>query len=140
MRKAIDIAPNFAAGHSYLGRALAAMGRMDEAVAELQKAIALAPTSVEDHLNLGFVLGLRGDFAGAVVVFQKCVELSEGKDRRCLAALADAYDKTGRSAEAIQSAHQALDLAIQDHDEKMEKDLRGALERYEGHAAKGQPQ
>jgi Flp pilus assembly protein TadD len=140
MRKAIDIAPNFAAGHSYLGRALAAMGRMDEAVAELQKAIALAPTSVQDHFNLGFVLGLRGDFAGAVVAFQKCVELSEGKDRRCLAALADAYDKTGRSAEAIQSAHQALDLAIQDHDGQMEKDLRGALERYERHAAKGQPQ
>jgi Flp pilus assembly protein TadD len=139
MRKAIDIAPNFAAGHSYLGRALAAMGRMDEAVAELQKAIALAPTSVEDHFNLGFVLGLRGDFAGAVVALQKCVELSEGKDRRCLAALADAYDKTGRSAEAIQSAHQALDLAMQEHDEQLEKDLRGALERYEHHGAKAQP-
>jgi Flp pilus assembly protein TadD len=140
MRKAVDMAPNFADGHSYLGTALAGMGRMDEAVAELQKAIALAPTSVEDHYNLGFVLGLRGDFAGAVVAFQKCAELSEGKDRRCLAALADAYDKTGRSAEAIQSAHQALDLAIQDHDEQMEKDLRGALERYERRAAKGQPQ
>ena len=140
MRKAVDMAPNFADGHSYLGTALAGMGRMDEAVAELQKAIALAPTSVEDHFNLGFVLGLRGDFAGAAVAFQKCVELSEGKDRRCLAALADAYDKTGRSAEAIQYAHQALDLAIQDHDEQLEKDLRGALERYERHGGKGQPQ
>jgi Flp pilus assembly protein TadD len=139
MRKAVDMAPDFADGHTYLGTALAGMGRMDEAVAELQKAIALSPASVEARFNLGLVLGLRGDFAGAVGAFQKCVELSEGKDRRCLAALADAYDKTGRSAEAIQSAHQALDLAMQEHDEQLEKDLRGALERYEHHGAKAQP-
>ena len=139
MRKAVDMAPDFADGHSYLGTALAKMGRMDEAVAELQKAIALSPASVEYHFNLGFVLGLRGDFAGAVVAFQKSVELSEGKDRRCLAALAEAYDQTGRSAEALQSAHQALDLAIQEHDEQLEKELRGALEGYERHGAKAQP-
>ncbi len=139
MRKAVDMAPDFADGHNYLGTALAKMGRMEEAVAELQKAIALSPASVEDRFNLGFVLGLRGDFAGAVGAFQKCVELSEGKDRRCLAALADAYDKTGRPAEAIQSAHQALELAIQEHDEQLEKDLRGALERYERDGAKPQP-
>jgi Flp pilus assembly protein TadD len=139
MRKAVEMAPDFADGHSYLGTALAKMGRMDEAVAELQKAIALSPASVEYHFNLGFVLGLRGDFAGAVASFQKSVELSEGKDRRCLAALADAYDKAGRSAEAIQSAHQALDLAIQEHDEQLGKELRDALERYERHGAKAQP-
>jgi Flp pilus assembly protein TadD len=139
MRKAVDMAPDFADGHNYLGTALAKMGRMEEAVAELQKAIALSPASVEDRFNLGFVLGLRGDFAGAVGAFQKCVELSDGKDRRCLAALADAYDKTGHSAEAIQSAHQALDLAIQEHDEQLEKDLRDALERYERDGAKPQP-
>jgi Flp pilus assembly protein TadD len=139
MRKAVDMAPDFADGHSYLGTALAKMGRMDEAVAELQKAIALSPASVEYHFNLGFVLGLRGDFAGAVAAFQKSVELSEGKDRRCLAALADAYDKAGHSAEAIQSAHQALDLAIQEHDEQLEKELRDALERYERDGAKAQP-
>ena len=85
-------------------------------------------------------MGLRGDYAGAVAAFQKAVELSEGKDWQCLAALADAYNKTGRSAEAIQSAHQALDLALQQHDEQLEKKLRADLERYERDRAKAQPQ
>jgi|CZKY01.1.fsa_nt_gi Flp pilus assembly protein TadD len=140
LRKAIDMAPDFPDAHNQLGWELAKTGRMDEAVDQLQKAITLRPTSVEFRFNLGYVLGLRGDSAGAVAAFQKAVELSEGKDWQCLAALADAYNKTGRSAEAIQSAHQALDLALQQHDEQLEKKLRGDLERYERDRAKTQPQ
>jgi Flp pilus assembly protein TadD len=140
LRKAVEMAPDFPDGHNQMGTALAKMGRMDEAVDELRKAITLLPTSVEYRFNLGFVLGLRGDFPGAVAALQKAVELSEGKDWRCLAALADAYNRAGRSAEAIQSAHQALDLALQEHDEELEKNLRNALERYERDAAKAQPQ
>jgi Flp pilus assembly protein TadD len=140
LRKAVDMAPDFADGHNELGTALAKMGRMDEAVEELQKAVTLIPTSVEYRYNFGFVLGLHGDDAGAVAVFQKAVELSEGKDWRCLAALASEYDKTGRSAEAVQSAQQALDLAVQEHDEQLAKNLRRDLERYERDGAKAQPQ
>jgi Flp pilus assembly protein TadD len=124
LRKAIDMAPDFPDAHNQLGWELAKTGRMDEAVDQLQKAITLRPTSVEFRFNLGYVMGLRGDSAAAVAAFQKTVELSEGKDWQCLAALADAYNKAGRSAEAIQSAHQALDLVLQQHDEQLEKKLR----------------
>jgi len=140
LRKAVDMAPDFPDGHNHLALALAKMGRVDEAVDQLQKAIALRPTAVEYRFNLGYVLGLRGDSAGAVAAFQKAVELSDGKDWRCLAALADAYDKTGRSDEAIHSEQQALDLALQQHDEQLEKNLRADLERYERDGAKAQPQ
>ncbi len=131
LRKAVQLAPDFAPAHNQLGTALAKMGRMEEAVAQLQKAIALDASSVEYQFNLGFVLGLRKDDPGSVAAFQKAVQLSDGKDPRCLAALADAYEKTGHSNQAIQSAQQALDLAIQGHDLQMEKDLRVALQRYE---------
>jgi Flp pilus assembly protein TadD len=67
------------------------------------------------------------------------VELSEGKDARCLAALADAYDKTGRFPEAIQSARQAADLAVQEKDPQLEQDLRNDLERYQRDGAATQP-
>jgi Flp pilus assembly protein TadD len=140
LQKAVDMAPDFPDGHNHLGLALAKMGRLDEAVDQLQQAITLVPTSVEYRFNLGYVTGLRGDSAGAIVALQKAVELSDGKDWRCLTALADAYEKTGHSAEAIQSAHQALDLALQDHDRQLEKSLRDMLERYERDAAKAQPQ
>ncbi len=140
LRKAIELAPEFPDAHNELGTALAKSGRTDEAVDELQKAVALLPTSVEYRYNLGFVLGIRGDHAGAVGAFQKAVELSEGKDWRCLAALADAYDKAGHSAEAIQSARQALELAHQENDAELEKHIQGDLERYEREAEKAQPQ
>ncbi len=140
LRKAIEMAPDFPDAHNELGTALAKNGRIDEAIDELQKAITLVPTSVEYRFNLGFVMGLRGNYAGAVEALQKAVELSEGKDWRCLAALAYAYDKTGHSAKAIQSAQRALDLAVQEHDEELAKSLRADLERYEREGVNAQPQ
>jgi Flp pilus assembly protein TadD len=140
LRKAIDMAPNFPDAHNHLGWELAKAGRLDEAVDELQKAITLRPTSTEYLANLGYVMGLRGDFAGSVAAFQKVVELTEGKDWQYLDMLAHAYSKSGRSAEAIQSERQALDLAIQQHDEQLEKKLRGNLERYEHDGARALPQ
>ncbi len=140
LRKAVEMAPDFADAHNELGTALAKTGRIGEAIDELQKAITLLPTSVEYRYNLGFVMGLRGDYAGAVETLQKAVELSQGKDLRCLAAIAFAYYKSGQSAKAIQSAQQALDLAVQKHDEQMERNLRNDLEHYERDAVKAQPQ
>jgi Flp pilus assembly protein TadD len=131
LRKAIDMSPDFPEAHNQLGWELAKIGRMDEAVDQLQKTITLNPKSVEYRFNLGYVLGLRGDNAGAVSAFQKAVELSEGKDWQCLAALADVYNKTGRNAEAIKSANQALDLALPRQDKQLEKKLRDDLARYE---------
>jgi Flp pilus assembly protein TadD len=139
LQRAVEMDPGFADGHNELATALAKMGRVEDAVVEVQKAIALSPSSAEYRYNLGFALELRGDLAGAIEAFQKSVELSQGKDIRCLAALAEAYDKAGRSAEAIRSARQAVDLAVQEHDQQREQDLRFALERYQSDSAKTQP-
>ena len=136
LRKAVAMAPDFPDGHNHLGSALAQMGRMDEALDQLQQAIRLRPTSVEYRFDLGYALTLHGDYAQAIVAFQKAVELSHGQDSRCLAALADAYDKAGQPGEAIQSAKQALELATQQHDGELEKSLRSDLARYESDAAK----
>jgi hypothetical protein len=46
------------------------------------------------------------------------------------------YDKTGRSAEAVQAAHQALDLVEQAHDEQDATALRDVLDGYERDSAK----
>jgi Flp pilus assembly protein TadD len=130
LRKAVEMAPNFSEGHSHFGLALAKMNRMDEAVDQFQKAIELDPKSVEYRFNLGYTRKSRGDFAGAVAPLQKAVDLSEGKNWQCLAELADAYEHLGRSAEAVQSEQRALDLAVQEHDEKLANKLRGDLDRY----------
>ena len=139
LQKAVEMDPGFADGHNELATAMAKMGRVDDAVVEVEKAIALSPFSAEYRYNLGFALELRGDLAGAVETFEKSVELSQGKDVRCLAALADTYDKAGRFPDAIQAARQAVDLAVQKHDQQSEQDLRYALERYQSDSARTQP-
>jgi tetratricopeptide (TPR) repeat protein len=109
-------------------------------VDQLQKAIALLPTSAEYRFNLGFALESSGDYAAAVAPLQKSVELSNGRNLRFLAELAKAYDKTGRFAEAVQAAQQALDLAVKQHSEEQEKSLRDVLDSYESDNAKAKSQ
>lgn len=140
LHRAVEMAPQFGEAHNALGWELAQTGQVDEGIKQLEKAIALTPTSAEYYSNLGYVLGMRGDSAGSVAALEKAVELSHGKEWQCLAALADAYDRVGRSAEAIQVANRARELALQLHDEGLEQKLAAAIERYELDKQKSQPQ
>jgi len=103
---------------------------------QFQKAISLAPGSPEYRFDLGIGLESRGDFAGAVEPLQKAVELSNGKNWRALAELAKAYSATGRSADAIQAVRQAIDIALEQHDEQDAAKLRDLLETYQRDGAK----
>ena len=82
----------------------------------------------------------QGDFAGAIAPLKKSVELDGGKNPNCLAALADAFSKTGRIPEAIQTAHRALDQAVQENDDQLAAGLRAMLQHYEQGGEGTQPQ
>lgn len=138
LKKAVEMAPNFADGHSRLGWILAKSGRANEAIAELEKAIELNPNSVDYRANLAYVQASRGDFTATVATLEKAVALSDGRDWRCLDMLANAYEKVGRSAEAVQSEQRAVDLAAQQHDAELEKHLRGSLQQFQEDVARAQ--
>ena len=130
VRKAVDLDPKFATARKVLGLALSQTGQLDEAVEQLQTAADLKPDSAAYRYNLGFVLGLRGDLAKAIDSLETAVKMSAGKDWRFLAALASAYDKSGRPSDAMRTMQQALDLAVAQHDDQAAAELRGALEHY----------
>lgn len=46
------------------------------------------------------------------------------------------YDKAGRSAEAVQAAQQALDLATKRNNQQVARTLKDALDHYEHDGAK----
>jgi Flp pilus assembly protein TadD len=140
MRKAVELSPDSARAHSYLGMIFANMGRFEEAIEQMQVAVNLVPNSAEYEFNLGFTRKLSGDYARAAAAFEKSVELSEGKNALYLSELAKAYDKLGRSPEAVATAQRALELAVQERDEQMERKLRVDLEDYQRHAEKTEPQ
>jgi Flp pilus assembly protein TadD len=131
MRKAVELSPESPRAHSYLAMALTKQGQFEEAIEQMQTAVNLAPSSTEYEFNLGFIRKLAGDYAGAAAALEQSVKLSNGKNARCLAELAEAYDKLGRSPEAVVTAQRALELAVQEHDEEMESKLRVDLGGYQ---------
>ncbi len=139
-RKAAALDPKNATFLDHFAVSLDINGDLNGALEQMQKAIALDPTAAEYRFNLGVIMESRGDLAGAVVAFQKVVDLSKGKNWRGWAELAKAYDKTGRFAEAIQAAQQAIDLAVREHNEQAVKQLRSLLEGYEHDGAKTRAQ
>ena len=130
-RKAATLDPKNATFLDHLAVSLDINGHADEAVTAIQQAVALAPGSAEYRFNLGVVLESRGDFAAAVDPLEKAVELSHGRNWRPLAELAKAFQKSGRSAEAIQALRKALDVAVAQHDDQNANTLRDQLNTYE---------
>jgi hypothetical protein len=58
------------------------------------------------------------------------VELSRGKNGDYMSALAECYFRAGRPADAIQEAHQALDMAVQNDDQPLENKLLDELKKF----------
>ena len=130
-RRAVALMPTNPNFLDHLAVSLALNGDSEGAIEQLNKAIAVDPGSVEYRFNVAYVLESRGDFAGAIAPLEKAVALSRGKDWRCLAELAKVYDKTGRSADAIPVARQALDLALKQNNQQVASALQDALDHYE---------
>ena len=83
------IVPESADLHNFLGVALAAKGRFDEAIAEFQEALVLAPGSAEALWHLGAALAARGSTAEALEHLRRSVQLDpdNGRARFDLASL-----------------------------------------------------
>ncbi|MGA8090467.1 MAG: tetratricopeptide repeat protein [Terracidiphilus sp.] len=130
-RRAVVLAPTNPTFLDHLAVSLALNGDSAGAVEQLQRAISVNPGSVEYRFNLAYVLESQGEFESALEPLEKAVALSRRRDWRCLAELAKVYDKTGHSAEAIQSVREALDLAVKQNNGQVARSLQDALDRYE---------
>ncbi len=131
LRKAVEMAPDVAETHNSLGWELSKSGQMTEGIEQLKKAIALSPDLPAYYSNLGYALELHGDPAGAIPVLEKASDLNRGKDAENQAALAAAYSKMRRFADAVRTASRALDLAVHDNDERLQQKLRDDVRRYQ---------
>jgi Flp pilus assembly protein TadD len=136
-QRAATLAPSNPIFLDHLAVSMALNGDSAGAVEQLQKAIVVDPGSVEFRFNLAYVLESRGEFENAIQPLERAVALSRKKDWRCLAELAKVYARTGRNAEAIESARAALELALKQNDQAAHA-LQQALDHYEqqGAAAK----
>jgi tetratricopeptide (TPR) repeat protein len=103
----------------------------------MEKAVALAPKAADYRYNFGRVLAAKGDLPTAVVQFEEAAKLSAMQEPVILEMLAATYSDTGRYAEAVSTARQALELAIRQRNDALATRLKTSLTRYEGLARSG---
>ena len=72
--------PQLAEAHNNLGTALAASGRLEEAVAALRQATDIQPLFAEAYLNLGVVLRRLGRFPESAEALDRAVTLRPDLD------------------------------------------------------------
>ncbi|HEV2176575.1 MAG TPA: tetratricopeptide repeat protein, partial [Terriglobia bacterium] len=104
IRQAIELDPNFAQAHYFLGCNYAASGRYDEAAAEFQRALDLSKISggqIQSLAALGWVYGVTGKRDEAEKALEQLKELSK---RRYVSAcrIAQVYAGLGQKDRAFE--------------------------------------
>jgi len=110
LRKAIQLKPSNQVAHRWYAYSLSAMGRHDEAYAEIERARQISPQSAVIATAVANVLFLAGKFDDAVVQCRKALELDPG----AVAAhtiLRWAYELKGMHAEALAAFEQERSFA-----------------------------
>jgi predicted Zn-dependent protease len=87
----------------------ARIDRVADAVAELRAAVGLEPTHFRANLLLGRILTLQGQSTAAVAHLQTAATVQPGS-AEAHQFLADAYEKSGRSADATREREAANKL------------------------------
>ncbi len=75
LRHAIDLSPNLALGHSFLGTSLAGQGRLDESLEEILKARELDPLSSINAKLVALPYYLKRDYVRALELIRQANEL-----------------------------------------------------------------
>lgn len=107
--RAVDIAPQNAAGHNNLGEAYRRLGRYDDAVASLERSVAQDAGYAEAHFNLGGVLRRMGRAEEARAAFERAAALKPGFTEAHL-RLGETLNALGRPQEAAGALRAALEL------------------------------
>jgi serine/threonine protein kinase/Tol biopolymer transport system component/Flp pilus assembly protein TadD len=110
-RRALDLRPGDPVAHHWYGFLyLASMGRLDQAIDELQQALELDPLSLSIGSNIGLLLYLARRYEDAMDQFKRNLEM----DRSFFYShwqLALAYEQCGRYNEAISELQKAIALS-----------------------------
>lgn len=109
-RRAIELNANYAPAHQFFADFLKAMGRFDEAVAEMRRAQELDPLSISITTGLGHVLYLSRDYDRAIEQYRSAVALDPSFVQAHL-WFGRPYLQKGMFDEAIAELEQAVNLS-----------------------------
>jgi TolB-like protein/Tfp pilus assembly protein PilF len=108
-RRAIELKPNYATAHHWLGADLGNQKRFDESLVELRRAEELDPLSPIISTNVGDTLVFARRYDEAIAEYKR-VLISNPDFPYAHLALSDAYGSKGMYVEAKAEARRALEL------------------------------
>lgn len=109
-KRAIELDPAYATAHHWYGNFLSALGRHEEAIAEVQQARQLDPLSLVINVWLGVVLHYASKYDKAIQQYQRALDLDPNFPM-AHAYLGLAYEQTRRFDQAIAAYQKALSLS-----------------------------
>lgn len=112
-KRAIQLNPGYSLAHNFYAVILPALGRFNEAFAQIKSAQDLDPLSLPINTNLGWLLYLARRYEESIQQYLKTIELDDGfalAHRR----LAQTYQQTQRFSEADAEFRKALALSGED--------------------------
>ena len=109
-RRAIELNPNYATARHWYSDMLGDVGRLDEALAQIERAVELDPLSAIIRHTLGEALERKGRFQDAENAYRKATTIDPSRPGSYV-ALSDltAY-ALGRPADAVPLARKAMAL------------------------------
>ena len=108
--RAIQLHPNDATAHHWLGVDLARLGQTERAVAEAKRALALDPLSLIINASLGFAYVDAGQLDEAIAQLRKTVEM-DGSFYYGRVMLGEALELKGQIPEAMAEYEKAIALS-----------------------------
>jgi serine/threonine protein kinase len=108
-KRSIALNPNYATAHQFYSEFLVAMGRPDEALAEIKRAQELDPLSLIINAIAGWPYRLKGEYDKAIEQYKKTLEM-DPDFRPAHAYLARAYRDKGMYEEALKEYELLNDL------------------------------
>ena len=119
-KRAIELNPNYATAHHWYAMYLSAMGRNDEALAEIRRAEALDPVSLITNTNEGWILFCARQYDQAINKLQATIEM-DPNFANAHYKLALVYEIKGMYKEAVEEhlKSKALSGDISENVEKL---------------------
>jgi TolB-like protein/DNA-binding winged helix-turn-helix (wHTH) protein/Flp pilus assembly protein TadD len=109
-KRAIELNPGYGEAHHGYSEYLAEMGRLGEAVAEINRAVDLDPLAVEQRANAGLMYTIAGDYDRGIEYLQSALEVSP-HSAQYRVYLGTAYALKGNYPQALAEIRTSMEKA-----------------------------
>jgi tetratricopeptide (TPR) repeat protein len=135
-QRALEINPNHAFANHDLGQLHEQAGRLDDAIRYYRRAVANRPDYGLAHFNLGRTMMKKDRLGDAIREFQLALREETSLTPICLATLASAYARLGKTSEAADTFKLARQAAERHGQDALAEEIDNEINRLAAYGAR----